>query len=710
MSVIQKIRDKYAKIAGAVIGLALIGFIIQDAASGGGFGGLFGKDSSVAKVNGKKIDYLDYQQRVTDYEMMYAIFSDGRPLDASTRAQINNEVLNQMVYEKLVAGQQEDLGIQVSEDEERDLFKGANPDPMVQQFFMKLTGAQTFDPAVAANFEKSVPKNTPEGQKLWEQYDALKRFVIAQRIRQKFDAIVVNGLYTPKFLVDRQVKDQAMTASIRYVKVPYTTIEDSKVQVSDKDIEDYMNRHKAQFTIDVPTRSIDYLSFDVLPSGEDTARSLGAINQLRDEFTTTADAESFVNRNSDVRYNGNFVTKKSFQSQYADSILNMPVGAVFGPYFENNAYHIARVMEKRNIPDSVKAQHILIAPSQTMDDSAAHKLADSLELAIRGGANFDSLAFKFSTDESNKAKGGDLGYFPYGVMVKEFNDAAFLGSTGDLKVVKTQFGWHIIRVNDQKNSVAAAKVAILSKDMSPSQVTNDATYAKATEFAGKYANGKAFDEGVKKEGLTKRVAENVRNNDFVVNGLGSAREIVRWMYSAKPGDVSNPFSLDGRFVVAKLSNVQEPGIMKVDANIRPQIEAMVKSEKKAKMIADMYKGSSNNLDAVAATSKQPVLQADSFNAQTPFIPNLGFEPKVVGYAFYNGFKPGAVSPAIQGSDGVFYISLVSRNIPAAAPVVDPAQIAQQKMMMDMQNRNSVASMLQEAFKKGATIKYSSKNL
>lgn len=710
MSVIQKIRDKYAKIAGAVIGLALIGFIVQDAASGNGLGGLFGKDSSVAKVNGEKIDYRDYNQRVTDYEMMYAIFSDGRPLDASTRAQINNEVLNQMVYEKLVADQQEDLGIQVSKDEERDLFKGTNPDPMVQQFFMKLTGTQQFDPAVAANFEKSVPKNTPEGQKLWEQYDALKRFVIAQRVRQKFDALVVNGLYTPKFLIDRQVKDQAMTAGVRYVKIPYTSIEDSKVPVSDKDIEAYMSKHKAQFTIDVPTRSIDYLSFDVLPSADDTARSLGGINELRSEFTTTTDAESFVNRNSDVRYNGNFVTKKSFQSQYADSILNMAVGSVYGPYYENNAYHIARVIEKRSIPDSVKAQHILIAPTQAMDDSAAHKMADSLELALKGGANFDTLAAKYSADESNKGKGGDLGYFTYGTMVKEFNDAAFLGSTGDLKVVKTQFGWHIIKINDQKNFVPAAKVAIVSKDMSPSQVTNDATYAKATEFAGKYANGKAFDEGVKKEALNKRVAENVRSNDFVINGLGSAREIVRWMYAAKPGDVSNPFSLDGRFVVVKLANVQEPGLMKVDANIRPQIEAMVKAEKKAKMIADMYKNSSSNLDAIAAASRQPVLQADSFNAQTPFIPNLGFEPKVVGYAFYSGFKQGAVSPAIQGADGVFYLSLLSRNIPANAPAVDPSQIAQQKMMMDMQNRNSVSSMLQEAFKKGATIKYSSKNL
>lgn len=707
MSVIQKIRDRYGKIAGAVIGLALVGFIIQDGVNGS-FGDMFGKDSSVAKVNGKKIDYFDYEQRKGDYETMYELFSDGRQLDAATRAQISGEVLNWMVYEKLVGSQQEDLGIRVSESEQKEMFKGANPDPMVQQFFMKIYGQQSFDPRMITEFEKNVPKNTPEGEKVWAQYESLKRFAIAQRLRQKFDAMVVNGIYTPKFLLERQLKDQASTASVRYVKVPYTSIEDAKVPVSEKDIQDYMNKHKAQFSIDVPTRSIDYVAFDILPSAEDTARSLGALNQLKGEFAATADAEAFVNRNSDGRYNDKFVTKKLIQSQYADSLINLPLGLVYGPYFENGAYHMARITEKRSIPDSVKAQHILIAPSQAMDDSAAHRQADSIKLAIEKGVSFDSLAAQYSTDQSNKAKGGDLGYFSYGTMVPEFNEAVFMGAKGDLKVVRTQFGWHVIRINDQKDFVPAAKIAIVSKDMTPSQVTNDAIYAKASEFAGKYANGKAFDDGVKKEALNKRVAENVRMNDFMVNGLGSARDVVRWMYQAKTGDVSNVFSIDGRYVVARLGAIQEAGLMKLDANTRPQVEALVKADKKAKMIADTYKGTSS-LETLSASSKQPILQADSFNAQTPFVPNLGFEPKVVGYSFYDGFKNGTVSPAIQGADGVFYLSLVSRNI-ATAPAADPAQLAQQRMMLEMQNRNSISSGLLEAFKKGASIKYSSKNL
>src|SRR5690606_37529515 len=189
------------------------------------------------------------------------------------------------------------------------------------------------------------------------------------------------------------------------------------------------------------------------------------------------------------------------------------------------------------MPDSAKAQHILIAINQGRDDNAASKTADSLLTAIKAGASFDTLAVKFSEDPGSKDKGGDLGYFPYGAMVPEFNDAVFMGKVGDMKIVKTQFGYHIVKVTDQRNFAPAAKLATVTKPLAPSTETENASYAKANEFAGRNSDAKAFDETVKQQGINKLQAQNVRVNDFVMPGLGSAREIIRWMYEAKLGEI-----------------------------------------------------------------------------------------------------------------------------------------------------------------------------
>lgn len=712
MSVIQNIRTKYAKVAGFLIALALVGFILMDSANGP-LSGLFGRDTSVAKVNGNKIDRKTYDERYSDYETLYEVYAKGRPLDDATRAQIRQQVLQELVYQELVKDQMEKLGVQITEQEQKDMTHGAMPDPMVQQFpYFADPNTGQFNAQYIAAFEKQVPQiqDPNQREKLLGQWASLQRFVGNGRLTQKFNALVVNSVYTPSFLAKAAALDMGSTASVRFVKIPFTTVEDSKVPVSEAELKDYLQKHKAQYSIDEPTRSIEYVTFDIVPSAADTARSLGMLNNLKAEFATAPDAAVFVNRNSDNPFDSTYVTKKTLQSPMADSILSQPVGAVVGPFYEGTSYSLVKVVNRKQQPDSVRAKHILIAVNTNggRTDTAAHVLIDSLKMAIQSGANFDTLASRFSDDPGSKIKGGDLGYFAQGMMVPEFNDVAFKGKTGDLETVKTQFGWHLIRLVDQKDFQPASQLAIVSKQLASSTETNNSIFSKANEFAGKNTTGKAFDEAIKKQGLNKKVAENIRINDFTVNGLGSSRDLVKWMYDAKTNDISTPLVIENsRYVVAKLSNVQEAGIINLDANTRPQVEALIKAKKKADIIAGQYKNVAS-LEAVSGTSKQPIQQADSFNASNSFAPNIGFEPKVVGYSFYAGLKQGAVSPAIKGMDGVFFISPITRTI--ATQVADPNAMSQQKMMGDMQNKNALSGMLQQVFQKNASIKYNPKNL
>lgn len=723
MAVIQKIRDKYAKLAGFIIALALVGFILMDAASGR-LGDFFGKDTSVAKVNGQKVDAKEYAQRVKDYETLYELYAKGRQLDDAARAQLHQQALQDLIYQKLVQKQMDELGIQTTKEEEQDLIKGPYPDPMVQQFpYFADQKTGQFNPQSLMAFEakKDPFFAKPEGQKALEQWEIVKDYVKNNHLVQKFNVLIANGVYTPKFIANRQIKDQSTMASVRFVKIPFATINDNDVKVTDADLQDYIQKHAPMYTIDEPTRSIEYVSFDVMPSKEDTTKTFGALTQIKSEFGTTKDDESFVNRNSDEQFYGAYVSKKSMMSAYADSIMNMPVGSVFGPYFENGSYKLTKVLDKQTLPDSVKTRHILIVTKSgantILADSVAKKRVDSIQTALSAGADFKALAAKYSDDNNSKENGGEyeltLALRPQfaKMLSKDFGDFVFTGKEGEKKVVKFDngefSGYDYIEIESQKAIEPTAKLAVISKSLFAGQGTDQAVYAKATAFAGKNATGAAFDAAVKKENLNKKVASNVKMSDFTVQGLGSSHDIIKWMYEAKPGDVSGIFTLEGRYIIAKLTDVQEKGLIKLDANSKPMIENIVKAEKKAKIIMDKYKNVSS-LETLAQTAGQPIQQADSFNAQNPFAPGLGYEPKAIGYSFYSGFKPNTVSPAIQGQDAVLFVSLTNR-FDSTKPQ-DPNAVNQQVAMQQMQTKNYVFQMLQEVFRRNANVKYNTSML
>lgn len=515
-------------------------------------------------------------------------------------------------------------------------------------------------------------------------------------------------------MVDYKMASQNEMASIQLVKVPVTVIPDNEAPITDADINNYVAKHKKRFEIAQEIRGISYVAFDVVPSTEDTTNTYGSLENIKAELASTPSTgiESFVSRYSEQGYRDFYFTKKTFTSPNADTILNQPVGAVYGPYLENGSYLLVKILEHRSMADSVKAQHILVQPNQTMDDSAAHRMADSILAVIQSGAaSFDSLAAKFSVDNSNNQKGGDLGYFSYGSMVPEFNEFAFMNKTGDMKVVKTQFGYHIVKLNDQKDFQTATKMAIIVKSLFPSDATETAIYGKATEFASKYKDAKTFDEGVKAMNLQKREADQVKVQDYSIQGMGAARELVRWMYDSKQDQISEVIKIsspNNRYIIAKLVNIQPKGTLKINDAVKPQIESIVRAEKKADMIIAKYKAQTT-LEGIAGVSGQAILSADSFTSTTPYLANIGYEPKAIGYAFSKAAKVGALSPGMKSQDGVSYMVLVSRSPKVANP--NEAMVFQQQQMQEQeQMQKSIAGTLQEMMMRKSNIKYNNDNI
>lgn len=655
------------------------------------------------------------------------MFNKGRNIDDVTRAQMNEQVVQMMVYESVVNKECDKLGIQTSEDEKKELIYGQNPDPLIRQFqiegnpiFNDPESGQ-FDPGRVKGFEKEITdkgdKIDPTG-KIREQWAMVVAYVKRNSRVNKFNSLFNGSVYVPKYVIKRNAADQNSMASIKYVKVPYTSVNDADVKVSDDDIKAYLDKHAAMNRTDQPTRSIEYISFDIVPSSADTARVLNALGDLRTEFATAKDNKTFVNGKSDEAnsYSEAYFNKRTFTSRFADTIMSLPVGEIYGPYFESGDYNLTKIVDRKTLPDSAKVRHILVKTqdrgNEVMSDTAAKMRIDSAIAMLKGGASFDSVVNLYSMDDGSKKTKGEYTFtlMDKPGISKEFGDFAFEGKPGETKTVKVKndnyAGYHYIEILEHTGVAPSVQLAIVAKTLAPSDSTVNALYGKANEFAGKNTTGEAFDAAVKKQNLNKKIGDKVKVSSFTITGLGPSREVIRWMFEHKVGEVSPVFQIgEERYVVAKVVAIEEKGSMAITPANRPMLEQRVKEEKKAELIAKKYAGQS--LDAIAAASAQQVQQSDSLNLGNAFVPGMGYEPKVVGYAFNNGFQPNTVSPGIKGQGGVTFITVLNRvanPLPPDGGMMD-AIFGQQRQQQEGQLRNAVGQMLQQTVNRKADVTY-----
>ncbi|MEQ1767722.1 MAG: peptidylprolyl isomerase, partial [Methylotenera sp.] len=376
-------------------------------------------------------------------------------------------------------------------------------------------------------------------------------------------------------------------------------------------------------------------------------------------FTTDTSASAYVARNTSVvDFVDDYTPLARIQAVVKDSMVKYGVGVVSGPFVDGENYSIAKVLGTKQLPDSVKARHILIgindpqSGAQLMVDSVAKKLADSIFNAIKAGADFGALAAKYSTDGS-KTKGGDLGTFAYGQMVPEFNTFCFTKTVGSKEVVKTQFGYHIIDILNQTNFKPAYKIAILAKPILPSDETINAANLAATKAAANKGT-KELSEYASKAGL--KIVEfptTLKENDFAVGNMQDARSLVKWAFEAKQGAVSDPIVIGNDFVVATVNKTFTEGTQDA-STARAGAEAAVRNQKKGEIIVAKM-GATIETAATAFNKQVQVAGADStITMSAKIINGIGAEPKVIG-AIFNKENQTKASAPIIGASGVYVV-------------------------------------------------------
>ncbi len=649
MSVIQSIRDKGAWIIFGIIALALIAFILQD---GVRRGGRSTDNTTLGKVNGEKIERAAFEEKLTLQEKMYG--SQG-----AQREQLIGSLWNQEVERIVLKQEYEKLGIQVTSKELSDILFGNNS-PLRQEFTDPKTGEFRVNDAKQAITQLKKSKNAEQINMINNVYIEP---TIEQTLRNKYQGILQQSAYIPKWMVEKQNADNNAIANVSFAFAPYASIPDSTVKVSDDDISSYVNKHSNQFKKEEETRSIAYVGFDAAPSQTDSLTLLNQIKSYKNDFEATNDAKGYLAKvGSDLPFYDSYFSKTKMQQANKDSLTKLSVGSIYGPYLDGSSYVLAKMIGTKNWPDSVTVRHILIATSNPQTgqvlraDSIGQKLVDSIAAAVKSGADFATLCTKYSDDPGSKEKGGVYPFFAQGQMVIPFNDYVFDHPVGSKGVVKTDYGYHYVEILGQKNFAPAYKIAYLSKAIVSSNETVSNANTAAAQFAANAKNRKSFDENAIKLSKQLLMGNDIKANDNQITGMGSSRQLVRWIYEHTAGDVSDPQEVGDKYIVAIIASVNKAGTMSV-SEARPLCENIVRSTKKAKILIDT-KIKGNTLESIAASVGTSVQRVDSLSFVTPFIPNMGSEPKIIGAAFNKSLQ-GKISELIEGNSGVYAIRVES---------------------------------------------------
>lgn len=655
MAILNSIRKRGIFLI-IIIALALFAFVISGVI-GNGNNSPKG-ENNIATINDVDISREDFMQKVENTQ---------RSLGQNNGSnQAMSMVWEQELRRVLLEEQYESLGLTAERSQISDaLRRNLANNPTFQDELGMFSEAKMQEYIANAKFASDAGDR--QAYQAWLDFE---KNTASSVLENNFFNLIKGGLITTLAEGEQEYHFQNDQININYIQIPYTKIPDEDVDISDSEIEAYIRSHAKEFEVK-PQVDIQYVSFNEDPSEEDNAAAEASILELKEELAAATNNAEYVNANSEISYTDRWFIKADIPEMIANEVMALELNTVHGPYKDGDTYNLIKVFDKRQMADSAKAKHILInyqglrtaPPSVVRTKEDAQKLADSInDIVKRDLSKFDSLASEFSNDNSNKEKGGDLGYFGPGRMVPEFNDFVFDNEAGDIGVVETDFGFHVVYIEELKNFQDAVKVATIVKNIEPSEKTINEVFSTATKFEIAAEDGD-FNELANEGGVIAKPVNKIGELDANIPGVGNNRGIVTWAFNeeTKIGDVKR-FNVTNGYVIAQLTRRNPKGLMSI-AEASSVVTPILKKEKKAKLIIESVNGS--NINEVARDQSVALKSASAISMGTPTIAGGGTEPKVVGVAF--GTKVGETSGLIEGENGVYMVEVTAFNV---APELD----------------------------------------
>ncbi|QTD37113.1 peptidylprolyl isomerase [Polaribacter batillariae] len=658
MAILSKIRERSMFLI-IIIGLALFAFVLDPSTLGDFFNS--SKVNEVGEVNGEVISRQEFATALEAYKQQ----TGGR----ASEMQAAKSVWDNIVRKKIYKNQLEEAGITVGEE---DVWNEIISSPSVSNSPQFQNEAGLFD---EAKFKQFLADTKENNEQLWSAWSNYMNQIKDNAETNTYNKLITAGLGASLKEGEYEYMLENTKINAQFVYVPYSSVADSLVKIKKSEVEAYIKEHKTQFQVEA-TRDISYVKFDIVATPEDEEAIKADLATLIEDFKNTSDNKEFLNENgSETPLDLSYKYNVNINQTVANEIFAGDKGDVFGPYKDQGYFKISKIVEISKMPDSVKASHILIpfvgaqraAQDITRTEEEAKKLADSILTVVkRRTSKFADLAKEFSSDKSNAEKGGALDWFNYNRMTPAFRDFSFTNKKGTIDVVKTPFGFHIVKIDETKNEQKVLKLATFSRKIVASEKTENEIFQKAEQFALAISNNKDYKQVAKENNYNLRPAVGLKVLDENVPGIGNQRQIVSWAFGKdiETGDFKR-FDLEGSHVVAILTEKIKKGLMPVDKAIN-KVRPILLNEKKAALLSEKLKGA--DLQEIAKANNTTVRTASGINLKTPTLSGVGAEPKVVG-AMYNA-ELNKVYNNVAGSRGVYAFKVIQRNLPTALPNYD----------------------------------------
>jgi peptidylprolyl isomerase/peptidyl-prolyl cis-trans isomerase D len=678
MAILSKIRDRSMFLI-LIVGLALFAFVLNPSSIQRFFSA--SKSNEIGEVNGEVIGREDFASQVENYRSRYG--------SRVSQMQAVNAVWNSTVSEKIFKTQLKEAGIVVGE---KDIWDAMVAMPEIQNSPLFKNKAGLFDEEKLKEYVATLEDDAKAGDtKGWTNWLNTEKQIKQNLERQAYTTLVSAGLGTSLKEAERDYIFNNQSISANYVYMPYSLIPDSLVTVTKADILNYVKDNPKTYKPEA-TRSIRYIKFDIVPSKADEeavkANVASYIND-KEEYSNAAKSiikipglknatnyEDFLVENkSDVLLDNSYKYENQVPQAVSEEIFNGKVGDVFGPYKENETYKISKLVEVLQLPDSVKSSHIIVPfkgavrSTSTKTPEEAKKTADSIyNLVKNSDAKFKEIADKINSD-GTKGKGGSIGWVTKDQAFspsfdKDFANFIFKNKTGSIKVVRTAFGYHVIKINEQTKYKKAVKLVTFARSIEPSEDTENFIFQQAETVASKLSEGKKLDEIAKADGYKVQSAVNLKALSETVPGMGAQRQIVTWSFKPER-ELNNSKRFDINigekrgYAVVVLTGMTSADEISLNSSIIAKVRPLLMNKKKAELLKDKIKG--NTLADIAKNANTTVRSANSVSLASPLISGVGNEPAVAGAM--STLPLNKVSPAIDGAKGVFVVEVTKREDP-----------------------------------------------
>lgn len=670
MAVLGKIRSRGMILIG-IIGLGLLAFIAEEA-----FRSCEATRNNqrqqVGEVYGEKISVQEFQRMVDEYAEAIKMQQGQENLNDEQLNQVKDMVWNSYVQNKLVEKEANELGLTVTDQEMQNILnQGTNPMLMQTPFVNQQTGR--FDASSLKKFLAEYKNSKTTNPQMAQQYESIYKYwtfvekqLRTQLLAQKYQSLLAHCFVSNSVEAKMAFKEENEESQIQLAAFPYTSIEDSKVQVSESDLKAKYDELKPRFKQYVESRDVKYVDILVEPSAADKNALKKQFAEYTKTLTEAADPSEVVRRSTSlVSYLGLPVDKEAYPGDVAMRLDSMAVGSVYGP-FENaqdNTLNLIKLVAKVQLPDSVEYRQIQVGGATP---EAANKTADSIYAALNSGADFEALAKKYGqTGEKTWMTTSQYQMAPsLDKDTKDYINSLNTMGVNELKNIKLPQGNIIVQVLNRKGMVTKYQAAVVKRTIDFAKETYRAAYNKFSSFVSANQTAADVEKNAAKSGYRVQEAKEITTSQHYLAGIHSTREALKWLFDAKQGDVSPLYECgdNNHLLLVVLDRINPVGYRSLND---PQVKEMVKAEvirdKKAEQIVAKLNGVTSI--AAAKTKGGVVTPVNQVTFASPvFLTATGASEPALSGAVAATAKGAFSKTPVKGNAGVYMFQVTGRSM------------------------------------------------